>query len=482
MKIDIAKISLDVRNFRHRNVTTERQAMELLLTDEKVHRVSELAQDIVDMGGLDPSSLLIVTDDPDNEGDFIALEGNRRITALKTLINPEIAAGTPSAGIFKRLSPKFLALNINEVECVVESREQAFNWIKRKHYNAMGGKGVVSWNAIATARSDASEGKFARWMTALAFLEKRGKPDEYLFDGFAGKTTTVERVLGSPAIAAVLGLIFDKKGDVAPENGDEEAAATLIIALLEKMGQPDFTEPKVTTAELQREFIEKFSHLSVKKVAPTASGGSNTGGSQNGGSSAGKGSQSGSAANNSGSANGGSQASAGGSGSKASNASGAKKQSKPVKFRDKLGAPGLRIKNDGMNKLYGELRKLNVEKSPHIASAMNRVFLDKATMLFLDAMAVPCPNPNGWADSTNKLRTKVKAVLDVVDASKKIADLSHARDIANAGRDKIHTLDSLHDAIHNHRSIPSTQEIITVWDRLHPYYLSLFEHLEKNGK
>lgn len=53
MKIDIAAISLDVQNFRHVEVTTERDAIRYLLTDERTHKVSELAQDIVTQGGLD---------------------------------------------------------------------------------------------------------------------------------------------------------------------------------------------------------------------------------------------------------------------------------------------------------------------------------------------------------------------------------------------------------------------------------------------
>src|SRR5271165_3803753 len=62
MKIDIAAISLDVQNFRHGKASTERKALRFLLSDERTHKVAELAQDIVTQKGLDPSSLLIVTE------------------------------------------------------------------------------------------------------------------------------------------------------------------------------------------------------------------------------------------------------------------------------------------------------------------------------------------------------------------------------------------------------------------------------------
>ncbi|MGO8054922.1 hypothetical protein [Rhizobium leguminosarum] len=483
MQIDISSISLDVQNFRHKKVVTEREAMQIILSDEKTHKLSELAQDIIDMNGLDPSSLLIVTEDTNNPGAYIALEGNRRITALKTLVSPAIAAGTPGYATFKKLSPAFLGMGIDKVECVVLGRKDAFEWIKRKHYNAMGGKGVVAWNAVATARSDASEGRFARWMTGLNYLDQNGEVSDHLMDGITGKTTTVERVLGSPHIATTLGLLFDRAGNLAPENGDVKAACALLVAMYLEMGKKDFTETKVTSADLQRSFIESFENLNVRKKPQSGSGaqsGTHTQagatGSSTGGGPAGSGSNS-----------------TGGSGTSSATGGTAQPQaisaqnisrSKPVKQRKWLAPSGLRISNHGLNKLYGELRKLNVDSSPHIAAVMIRIFLEKASMVFLDDMQVPCPNtnPQGWHEAQVKLRTKVASVLGIIDPQKSNKRLDDARDIGNATQGKTHTLDHLNRAIHNHLAIPSSLEIITGWDRLHPYFEALFEHLEKNGK
>lgn len=103
MKIDIAAISLDVENFRHGNVSSQHDAISKLLSDESTHGVADLAEDIVERKGLDPSSLLIVTGDAANPGQYIALEGNRRMTALKTLTNPSLAANLPTYERLKNL-------------------------------------------------------------------------------------------------------------------------------------------------------------------------------------------------------------------------------------------------------------------------------------------------------------------------------------------------------------------------------------------
>lgn len=108
MNIDIAAISPDVANFRHNQATTEREAIQYLLLNEKVHKVTELAADIVAQGGLDPSSLLIVVPDPVDNTRYIALEGNRRITALKALMTPDLAKGAPGHKKFQSLHASFL--------------------------------------------------------------------------------------------------------------------------------------------------------------------------------------------------------------------------------------------------------------------------------------------------------------------------------------------------------------------------------------
>lgn len=476
MKIDIVKIGLDINNFRHKSVQTEREAMHVLLSDERNHKVAELAEDIINMKGLDPSSHLIVTQHPTAAGEYIALEGNRRITALKTLINPEIAKDLPTYQTFKRLSGPFLALNLKQVECTELDRETAFEWIKRKHYKGMGGKGVLEWGAMATARSDASEGRFAKWMTALNYLEANGVNTDSITAAIANKTTTVERVLGSSHFGKVLGIAFDKDGNLIPENGDTGAATQLVKTLMEDMSRKSFVETEVTNGDLQLIYINRFEHLNVRKVHPATSSSAGT--------------SSASSASSSASNAGGTAASSGGGGSgssatgpaQAQNVTQPSTRSRPVKQRKFLAKNGLRIKNDGLNKLYAELRKLNVESNPHIGSSMQRIFLEKATMVFLESMTVACPHPNGWHDSNNKLRTKVAHVLNVVDPAKNDKNLDYARDIANATQDKTHTLDHLNEAIHNHKSIPSPLEIITAWDRLHGYYLKLFEHLETNGK
>lgn len=477
MNIDIAAISLDVQNFRHGEVATEREAIQLLLSDEKTHKVTELALDIIEMERLDPSSLLIVTEDLDKPGHYIALEGNRRITALKTLMTPDLAVGTPGYAQFKALHQRFIKLNINSVECVVLDRAQASVWIKRKHYKGMGGAGVVAWNAVATARSDASEGRFTRWMTALSYLEQHGVEAEDIRDRISNKTTTIERVLASTYMFSILGLTFGKDGSLFPENGDTEAAVLLLKSLLDAMSERSFVETRVSSADQQRAFIESFAPMHVRRLTPSRTDSNNNNSSKK------------TSHDTTSSTTPGASVSKRADGDQptaaASGVSGGAIRSKPVKVRKKLASPGLRISNQPLNKFYSELRSLDVEKNPHVAAAIIRVFVEKSSTVFLDTMKIPPLNTKPgatWHDYGIKLREKVQATLNQIDPGKKNSKLSYVWDIANGDRDKIHTTDHLNKAIHSHLSLPSHSEIITIWDRFHPYFLEIFEMIENRIK
>lgn len=480
MHIDISAISLDVENFRHKKVATEREAITVLLADEKNHKVAELAEDIVDLKGLDPSIRLIVTADPENADQYIVLEGNRRITALKTLINPSLATNLATYPKFRELSPSFLALNLKTVDCVVLDRVDAYKWIKRKHYNAMGGKGTIEWNAIATARADATEGRPPRWMIALSEIAAQGYDDDALLDGIASKTTTVERVFGTAQFSPILGISFDQKNNsVQAENGNQVAAVALLRTMLLDMADKNFTVSAVEDAKAQTEFIKQYAHLNVKKVTSKGAGSSNnsTTSAPSGGSNGASGTAGGPGGNNAGAGTGGAGTSAGKGAT-----GGTTPRANPIRDRKVLADKGLRIKNGALNKLYNELRKLKVESNPHIGSAMIRIFVEKATMVFLEDMSVSCPNPAGWHEYSIKLKDKVAASLHVIDPKKKDANLSYARDIANGTKSHAHSLDQLNRAIHDHKALPAPSELITVWDRLHPYFQELFKTLEVNGK
>lgn len=148
--IPLSLIKLDQENVRFgRDVAqNQREAIELMMADpEDAKKILKLAEHIASHG-LDPTELQLVTPDPDEEGSFIVLEGNRRLTALKLLQKPDLC---PDERLVKgfvlaqsKLNPDFL----REVECSrVPTRSDGDIWVELKHTGQNAGIGRVSWDS-----------------------------------------------------------------------------------------------------------------------------------------------------------------------------------------------------------------------------------------------------------------------------------------------------------------------------------------------
>ena len=79
VSIDI--LDINTENPRFETVSSQREALTVMIENQR-GKLVELANDIA-INGLNPSDLCMVTPQ-ENGGKFKVLEGNRRITALKT--------------------------------------------------------------------------------------------------------------------------------------------------------------------------------------------------------------------------------------------------------------------------------------------------------------------------------------------------------------------------------------------------------------
>src|SRR3546814_1590598 len=88
-------------------------------------RISDWSSDVC-------SSDLIVIKHPELKNKYTSIEGNRRITALRLLQTPALAAGTSLHKKFIELSKKYAAKPIEKVSCVVfDDKEEAFKWMEQ---------------------------------------------------------------------------------------------------------------------------------------------------------------------------------------------------------------------------------------------------------------------------------------------------------------------------------------------------------------
>ena len=105
---------------------------------------------------LDPGDSLYVVQSKGGQ-DFVVLEGNRRLSALKVLSNPDVLQGTDLPESTKkplvREASGFKRSEVEPIRCVrFDDREEANDWIRRRHTGVVGGEGRITWKPLEIQR------------------------------------------------------------------------------------------------------------------------------------------------------------------------------------------------------------------------------------------------------------------------------------------------------------------------------------------
>jgi hypothetical protein len=108
---------------------------------------------------------------------YIALEGNRRVTALRLLMNPAAMTGLDMPNgmqrSIERLASIFDKSKVEPIDAYeVGAREDRRYWIELRHNGEDQGRGVVGWKPIVAARFRKMSRLFrpSKWLWSMAAL------------------------------------------------------------------------------------------------------------------------------------------------------------------------------------------------------------------------------------------------------------------------------------------------------------------------
>lgn len=199
--IEITKLIINPKNFRFDPVKSEQEAIDLML-HEKEAEILNLAKHIVNHG-LDPSKDVRVIQ---KNNLFLALDGNRRMTAVKCLNNPSLIKKESLKEKFQKLSDSFTQNPIKEISCFVfPDEESASIWLGLDHTGKNKGVGQDSWESPAIGRFNANFGQKPQLPISMQALEML-KQNQINIDEKSVSTTTVDRVLSNPEARSFLGI------------------------------------------------------------------------------------------------------------------------------------------------------------------------------------------------------------------------------------------------------------------------------------
>ncbi|WCE03551.1 hypothetical protein [Pseudoxanthomonas sp. JBR18] len=202
--VGLGQLDLDEYNPRHEPVQAERDAISILVADE---RTLPLAKHIAKHGALNPFQNIGVLPHPTLARRYIVVEGNRRVAALKMLNDPTKAPDDETRRVIERARANG-TIPGGRVEVVLCSgEEEAHLWKTVQHQGQQGGIGTRQWNSKQKTRNAQALGKShpnAQSEQLLAYAKDRGLLPENDLDAI--KITTITRFLKNAALRSQMGI------------------------------------------------------------------------------------------------------------------------------------------------------------------------------------------------------------------------------------------------------------------------------------
>ncbi|EIA1496692.1 hypothetical protein K6778_004086 [Vibrio parahaemolyticus] len=259
--INVNNLLLDLDNSRFPNQPeNQRQAIEFMLKQQG-DKLFRLAKDIIEFG-LDPSERLVVA--KDESGNYIVVEGNRRVTTLKLLQNIDIVEEDKTIRKIKALLASGPEIP-QAVECVVyqQDDEGYEHWVNLKHTGENDGVGRVHWKGQEVDRHRAKHGETSFGNQLITFISKEPEIKSSIKSSTGKlKITNITRLLADPAVRdrlalhAVTGSLYCK----SPKEQFIERITKLLDEMLETddNGKIQFTVNRIKKKDDREDFMNQL--------------------------------------------------------------------------------------------------------------------------------------------------------------------------------------------------------------------------------
>lgn len=216
LELTIDELLLDEENPRLGAVANQSEALDALLKLNQSHFRNLMLS--IKRNGLDPGDSLYVIEADDPE-DFTVLDGNRRLSALKVLAQPDLLDGAEASASTKksllRAAAGFDRDAVEPIRCVkFDDRASAYDWIYRRHTGDVDGEGRIQWGRTEIQR-------FTGDRSVLDVIDFVGRNADYSDEEWEQTRETIEsrkssnigRLLESAAGKKHLGISVASDGD-----------------------------------------------------------------------------------------------------------------------------------------------------------------------------------------------------------------------------------------------------------------------------
>ena len=445
--LKIESLELDLENPRINLATDQRDAMQKIISEQKVKLIN-LAESIA-VRGFSPMDRCLVLRSS-RAGKFTVLEGNRRVLSVKLLKNPSLIYSFTMPDAFKKrlekAAQKFDPKRIEPIDCFeVTDRAEGNDWIRGRHTGADNGRGIVDWSAVASSRFAGRDPA----LQALEFVLQHGHLSEEQIERINTSRflSTLDRLLSTPTVRAALGFDIDKGKLLTALPADEairplkkivldlaekeinvndvktRAQQDAYISTLKKADRPDFSKAASVNVPVDQMTEKDFSAthtLPLKQARVTRPSPRNS------------------------------------------------LVTKNCK---------LKVTTPKIEEIFEELKSLQLGKHKHAIAISLRVFLELSVDEYLTKSAqvsLTFTKPKNGHTSDKPLKMKVKeAIADLVTKGSVEKDfLGVTRGLSDVNHP--FSIDTLHAYIHNRYFTPVESHLTAAWDNAQPFFERLW--------
>ncbi len=264
-QVGLDRIYLDNDNPRHDPIDSEHEIIGHLLKRENIKAI---ARHIAESKSLSPLERIAVVAHPKVPGAFVAVEGNRRICALKLLSDPDKARHAADRSYFQGLADKMVTVPHTLEVVIFSDKTTARPWISLRHEGEQGGIGTKPWNPGQKARFN-TQGSDRRNPDIQSLLLKEYAAKKAFLESdqiSAVSLTTLTRYLTNPVFRAALGLEDNRTLSISvPEDEFDRAIKRFLSDTLDR----DSGVNSRTNADQRKAYAEK---LRAEGIAPLTRG------------------------------------------------------------------------------------------------------------------------------------------------------------------------------------------------------------------
>ena len=451
--IKVTNLFLDLDNYRFEHQTSQVEAINAMV-NENSDKLYNLAIDIL-ANGLNPTDIPLVVKLPTDDNKFIVMEGNRRITTLKILLNPNLIDNKHQSlrKKFAKLASENESILIRSVECgICANRDEAYLWIERKHSNGLHGIGTQQWNSIQKQRfEEATKGKTSMALQVINMLMDADRVEEKFKKQLkAVKVTNLQRLISDPDVREFLGITL-QNGRLTSDTKKEVVTAALTEILTDMMKE-DFKVSKIYKKDDRAQYIRnmfgnstcpnsiankttRWDFVTTRTVQP------NVGTTEH-----------------------------------------VTQTVKQIKPRVTLVPKKIEFSiTDGrIASIFHEMKGLVVKNYANTAAIMFRVFLEMSVDVYIETFNLLQAGKLTSSNSGKNLLQKLQIVIEHLKESKTAnKDMTKGMEFAMSNKNSPLSPETLNSYVHNYRFSPMPDSLISEWDNVQPFFECLWQSVSK---